>query len=175
VRFTITDELPYPLDLVFETHRDRLEELVDYLPNIDNVETRSRTEENGVVKLENLWTAAESDIPAPLRPLLKSEYLTWLDRAEWDENTHRCKWNIQLTVLPDAITAKGENSFREEDGETIIDMTGEFKVHPERIPGVPAFVAKRAAPALEKFIVGLLQPSLRKSNAAVVEYIDDNY
>lgn len=175
MRFTITDELPHPLDLVFETHRDKLEELVEYLPNIESVETRSRVEEDGVVKLENVWTAAESDVPAPLRPLIKSEYLTWIDRAEWDEKNHRCRWSIELTVLPHAITAKGENAFREEDGETIIDMTGEFVVHPERIPGVPAFVAKRAAPALEKFIVGLVQPNLRKSNAAVVEYIEDNY
>lgn len=175
MRFTITDELAHPLDLVFATHRDKLEELVDYLPNIESVETKSRIEEDGVAKLENHWTAASTDIPSVLRPMLKSEYLTWIDRAEWDGNTYRCRWVIELGVLPGAITARGENVFREEDGETIIDMTGEFIVHPERIPGVPTFVAKRAAPAVEKFVVGLLQPNLRKSNAAVGEYIDDTY
>lgn len=174
MRFTITDELPHPRDLVFETHRDKLLELVDYLPNIDAVETKHREEVGAVSKLENHWTGASSDIPAMLRPFLKSEYLTWVDYAEWDAENYRCKWRIEISVIPGAIEAFGENVFREEDGETIVNMTGEFRVHPERIPGVPAFVAKRAAPALEKFIVGLVQPNLRKSNAAVVEYIDDN-
>ena len=175
MRFNITDELPHPLDLVFEVHRDKLEELVEYLPNIESVETVSRVEEGSVTRLENHWTGASSDVPAVIRPLIKSEYLTWIDRAEWDAETHRCKWEITINALPGAITARGENAFREEDGETIVDMTGEFIVHPERIPGVPAFVAKRAVPALEKFVVGLVQPNLRKSNAAVVEYIEDNY
>lgn len=174
MRFTITDELPYPLDQVFSVHRDKLEELVVYLPNVDAVETRVREVDGPIVRLENHWTGASSDVPAVIRPLFKSEYLTWVDRAEWNEATHTCKWNIQLNALPGAITARGENLFREEDGETIIDMTGEFIVHPERIPGLPAFVVKAAVPTLEKFIIGLLQPNLRKSNAAVVEYIDDH-
>ncbi|MEZ4319232.1 MAG: hypothetical protein R3F61_17095 [Myxococcota bacterium] len=174
MRFTITDELPHPRDLVFQTHRDKLLELIDYLPNIENVETVSREEDGPVVRLENHWTGASSDVPAIVRPLIKDEYLTWVDYAEWDEENHRCKWRIELGVLPGAIEAHGENVFIEEGDETVVSMSGEFVIHPEHIPGVPAFVAKRAVPTLEKFIVGLVQPNLRKSNAAVVEYIDDN-
>ncbi len=175
MRFNITDELPHPLEDVFETHRDKLLELVDYLPNIDNIETVKREEDGPIVRLENHWTGASSDVPAVVRPLIKSEYLTWVDHAEWDESTHRCRWRIEIGVLPGVVEARGENTFRAEGDETVVNMSGEFIIHPERIPGVPTFVAKRAAPALEKFVVGLVQPNLRKSNAAVVEYIDDNY
>ncbi len=175
MRFTITDELPHPLDLVFQTHRDKLEELVEYLPNVDSAKTVKREENGPVVSLENHWVGASTDVPAMLRPWIKAEYLGWVDFAVWDEAKHTCKWRLELGVLPGAISAHGETRFREEDGETVADMTGEFIVHPDRLPGVPAFVAKRAAPTLEKFIVGLIQPNLRKSNAAVVEYIDDTY
>ncbi|MCB9673832.1 MAG: hypothetical protein H6737_01870 [Alphaproteobacteria bacterium] len=174
MRFTITDELPHPRDLVFQTHRDKLLELVEYLPNIDKVETTKREEDGAVVRLENHWTAAQTDVPAVVRPLIKAEYLTWVDYAEWDEEHYRCRWRLELNVLPGVIEAHGENVFLDEGDETVVNMTGEFVIHHERIPGVPAFVAKSAAPALEKFIVGLVQPNLRKSNAAVVEYIDDN-
>ncbi|MCA9566329.1 MAG: hypothetical protein KC656_00730 [Myxococcales bacterium] len=174
MRFTITDELPHPLDLVFSTHRDKLEELVEYLPNVESAKTVKREEDGPVVRLENHWVGATSDVPGVVRPWIKAEMLSWIDYAEWDASTHTCRWRLELGVLPGAITAKGETKFREEDGETIADMVGEFVVHPERLPGVPTFVAKKAAPALEKFIVGLISPNLRKSNAAVVEYIDDN-
>lgn len=174
MRFTLTDELPHPRDLVFATHRDKLEELVEYLPNVESVEIRKREIDGAVVRLENHWKGASTDVPAVLRPIVKAEYLSWVDYAEWDEAAHRCRWRIELGLLPGAITARGESVFVEEGDETIVNMTGEFIIHPERIPGVPAFVAKNAAPALEKFIVGLIQPNLRKSNAAVVEYLDDH-
>lgn len=174
MRFTLTDELPHPRDLVFATHRDKLEELVEYLPNVESVITAKREEDGDVTRLENHWTGSSTDVPAVVRPLIKAEYLTWVDHAEWDASTWRCRWRIELGVLPGAITARGENVFREEGDSTVVDMTGEFIVHPERIPGVPGFVAKSAVPALEKFIVGLVQPNLRKSNAAVVEYLDDH-
>lgn len=174
MRFTITDELPHPLDLVFQTHRDKLEELVEYLPNVESAKIVKRDVNGSVVKLENHWVGASTDVPAMLRPWIKAEYLSWVDFAEWDEANHTCRWRLELGVLPGAITARGETRFREEDDETIANMSGEFIVHPERLPGVPTFVAKRAAPTLEKFIVNLIQPNLRKSNAAVVEYIDDN-
>ena len=174
MRFTITDELPYPRDLVFKTHRDKLQELVEYLPNIESVECKSRKENGPITKLENFWTGTTSDVPAVLRPIIKAQYLTWTDFAEWDEENHRCSWNIVLGVLPNSVTARGVNIFREEGDETIVDITGEFIVHPNNIPHVPNFVAKKATPAIEKFVVSLLKPNLRMSNAAVVEYIDDN-
>jgi hypothetical protein len=159
---------------VFGTHRDKLEQLVEYLPNVSSVVTESRVEEGPVVKLVNLWTGTSDDVPAPLRPLLKPELLTWIDRASWDNDKWRCDWNITISALPDAVSARGFSTFLEEGDETVIQMTGEFVIHPDRVPGVPAFVAKAAAPALERFVVGLLQPNLRRSNQAVQQYIEDH-
>jgi hypothetical protein len=173
MKFNLTDEIAFPLDEVFHTHRDCLVELVDYLPNVEEVVVESREESDGVVKLVNRWKGASSDVPAPLRPVIKPEMLTWIDRAQWDESRHRCDWQITLTALPEAVTAKGFNLFLDEGDETVIQMSGEFVIHPEKVPGMPTFMAKRLAPTLEKFVVGLLQPNLKRSNKAVEEYLED--
>lgn len=174
MKFSLVDEIPHPRALVFSTHRDKLQELVPYLPNVASVATESRVVDGAVVRLVNLWTGASTDVPAPIRPLVKPEHLTWVDRAAWDQDRWRCDWEITLTALPDAVTARGFNTFLEEGADTIIQMNGEFVIHPDRIPGVPAFVARAAGPALEKFVVGLLQPNLRKSNQAVQQWIEDH-
>jgi hypothetical protein len=174
MKFSLVDEIPHPRELVFTTHRDKLPELVPYLGQVKSIEVESRTEEGPVVRLVNRWTASDSDVPAPIRPLLKPERLTWLDKANWDMSRWRCDWEITLSALPEAVTARGSSSFLEEGAETIVQMSGEFLIHPDRVPGVPTFVAKAAAPALEKFIIGLLQPNLRKSNQAIQQYIEDH-
>ncbi len=174
MKFSLTDEIPFPRDVVFATHRDKLLELVPYLPNVKSVVVESRTIENGVIKLVNVWTGTTDDVPTVIRSLVKPEMLTWVDRATWDEGRWRTDWDIEITALAQAITARGFNTFREEDGETILQMQGEFTIHPEKIPGVPAFVARAAAPALERFVVGLLEPNLRKTNVAVRRYIEDH-
>ncbi len=174
MKFSLVDEIPHPRELVFATHRDKLVDLVPYLPNVASVVVKERVVEGEVVRLLNLWTVASSDVPAPIRPLLKPENLTYLDRASWDGSRWRCDWEITLTALPEAVTARGFNTFLDEGGETVIQMNGEFVIHPDRVPGVPTFVAKAAAPALEKFVVGLLQPNLKKSNQAVQQYIEDH-
>lgn len=173
MKFNLTDEIAFPREEVFRTHRDCLVELIDYLPNVDEVVIESREVEGDVVKLLNRWKGASSDVPAPLRPVIKPDMLGWLDKATWDQSRYRCDWEITLTALPEAVTAKGFNLFLEEGDETVIQMSGEFVIHPEKVPGMPAFMAKRLAPTLEKFVVGLLQPNLKRSNKAVEEYLED--
>lgn len=174
MKFSLVDEIAHPRDLVYSTHRDKLVELVPYLPNVSSVVIESRLEESGLIKLVNKWTGTSDDIPAPLRPLIKPENLTWIDRASWDQGRWRTDWEITISALPEAVTARGFNTFLEEGGETVIQMNGEFLIHPDKVPGVPAFVARTAAPAIERFVVGLLQPNLRRSNQAVQQYIDDH-
>jgi len=173
MKFQLTDEIAHPLEDVFATLRDRLEELVPYLSNVDQIEVRERTEDGEVVTLENWWTGTSDDVPRVLRSFVKPDMLVWIDRARWDHDALRCDWQITLNALPEAVTAKGYNLYTEEDGETVIKMHGEFIVHPEKVPGVPTFVAKKAAPTLERFVVGLLEPNLRESNRAVGQFLDD--
>ncbi len=173
MKFNVTDEIPFERELVFSTHRDKLEDLLPYLPNVDSIEVQERVEEGDVVRLTNLWSGASSDVPAVVRSVLRPEHLTWTDRATWDHEKWQAQWNITINALPEAVSARGTTTFIDESGETLVRIEGEFLIHPERIPGVPAFVAKRAVPPLERFVVSLLQPNLRRSNQAVQQYLED--
>ena len=128
MKFSLVDEIPHPRELVFSTHRDKLLELVQYLPNVASVVTESRIEEGEVVKLVNVWTGASGDIPAPVRPLLKTEHLMWVDRAQWDRDRWRCDWEITLSAIPEAVSARGFSTFLEEGSETVVQMNGEFLI-----------------------------------------------
>jgi len=173
MRFSLVDEIPHPRELVFRTHRDHLVDLVPYLDNVDRVVVASREEADGVVRLENHWTGSSRDVPAVIRPILKPEMLSWIDRATWDEGRWRCDWEITLNALPEAVTARGFNLFQDEGDETVIQIQGEFVVHPDRVPGVPALVARRAQSTIERFVVSLLEPNLKQSNRAVERYLDE--
>lgn len=174
MKFTITEEIAHPRDKVFRTQRDKIVELVPYIPNVESVVVEETHVEGPVVRFLNRWKVAATEIPGPIKGFLKPEHLGYLDRAKWDETTHRCEWELEITALKDAVTARGTTSFLDEGGETIVRMDGEFLIHPDRVPGVPAFVARTLAPTLEKFVVGLLQPNLKKTAHAVGAYIDDH-
>lgn len=172
MKFSLVDEIQHPRERVFATLRDRLPDCVPFMANVDSLTVESRIEEGDVVKLVNLWRGSSADVPGPLRPLLKPETLSWVDRATWDQGRWRCEWEITLPAVPDAITARGFNTYLDEGGETVIQLNGEFVVHPDRIRGVPSFVARSVAPTLEKFVIGLIQPNLKKTNQAVAQYLD---
>ncbi len=174
MKFNFVDEIPHPRSVVFSTHRDRLQELVPYLGNIDRIETPVREDDGPTVHFENVWYGSSDDVPAVVRHILTPELLKWVDRATWNAKTWRCDWDIQLHALPGAITAKGTNRFRDEGDDTVIETNGEFTIHPDRLPGVPTFAARRAAPVLERFVLSLLQPNLKGSNRAVTAYIEDH-
>jgi hypothetical protein len=173
MQFQFTDEIGYPRDVVFATHRDRLAELIPYLPNVASVAVRERVEDGGVVRLVNDWAGSSDDVPRLLRGLVKPEMMTWTDRARWDGAAWRCDWETQINWLPDAVTAKGFNLFFDEGDRTVIKVTGDFIVHPDKIPGIPSIVARGAAPTIEKWVLGLLEPNLKRSNRAVEQYLDD--
>jgi hypothetical protein len=171
--FCIVDNIPHPRPLVFATHRDKVVEMVPYLPNVKSVVIEKNDVDGPVTNQLYRWIGESHDVPRLLRPLIKTEFLSWLDKSIWYQDEWRCEWELELSVLPNAISARGYNIFLEDGDDTIVQMNGQFTIHPERITGVPTFVARRIAPAVEKFIVSLLEPNMRESNKAVFQYIQD--
>ena len=165
--FVIRDTLPFPRAEVFGVHRDRLPEVADFLPNVESIEVTQREEEGAVVRLVNLWKAAETEVPTVARPFIKPEMLRWIDRAVWNQDRWRCQWEIELGFLPEAITARGYNDFVEQNGQTTITINGEITIRAEKIPGVPRLLAGKLSSAIEAFVVKMIEPNLRQTNAAV--------
>lgn len=173
MKFTVVDDIPFPREQVFRTHRDRLEELVAYMPNVESVVTEEREEDGEIVRLVNAWRAAQSEIPTIARPFIKPDMLSWIDRAEWDEDEYAVDWETSLGFLPDAIECRGRSEFIDYGDETQMQIEGEIVVDGSKIPGVPRLMAGKLAKALEGFVVNLVKPNFTETNAIVARYLEE--
>lgn len=173
MRFTLHDEIDFPRELVFTTIRDRLPDILPYLPNVDEIEVLESHDDGEIRRCVKRWAGSSDEIPAVVRPLIRPDILQWIDHATWDQGRWQVDWWHEMGVLPGAISAKGTNRFEADGDITIISMEGDFTIHPERLTFVPQIVARRAAPALERFIIGRVKPNLRATNEAVAAFLED--
>ena len=172
-RLNVDDRVDYPREQVFETFRDHLVELIDYLPNIENIEVESREQiDEETVEVVNIWSAEEKDIPAMARKFIKPEMLQWTDYATWRKDEWVCDWEMEVGFLQDAITCKGQNRYIEENGSTKIQIDGDLEVDATQIPGVPRLVASKVGSAVENFVVKLIEPNLTDVNRGLERYLE---
>ena len=157
-------QIPFNRPLVYETYRDRLPELVPYLPDIASIVVESR--EDGVdgvpgkSRFVNRWKAKGEDVPKVAQAVIKPEMLAWLDHALWDQDAWKCDWRIETQMFTENIRCRGSSVYEERDGGTMLRIRGDLDVSLSGIPGVPRFLASRVAPHVEKYIVQLLTPNL---------------
>ena len=172
MEFSITDKIEYPIEQVFHAHRDCLEELVRYLPNVESIVVESRQEEDDVIHLVNLWKAARTEVPRVVRPFIKPGMLKWLDRATWHQKELKCVWELEFGFMKEAVSCKGENHFASSDeGYTEVTLNGELKVDARKIPGVPKFMANKVSKGVENFVIKMITPNLKKTNDGVRAYL----
>ena len=168
------DEIAYPLDTVYGVMRDDLPKLVPFLPQVKYIEVLSREDsEPGSIRIVNKWQGTLDQAPRVARPFLKEEMVAWKDHARWVDADHRVEWRFESLVGDRYFDCNGENFFEAVgEGSTRVKITGELKVHPERLPGVPKFLARKVAPAVEKYIINLITPNLRNLAQGVRGYLD---
>src|SRR4051812_10592160 len=135
--------LPYPRELVFATYRDRLEELLPYLPNIRALSVAKREDrEGGDVYLVNRWTGG-GDIPSGARSVIKESMLAWTDHATWRPKDFVCSWRTDVHAFPGALASSGTNTFVEvSENGTRIEFRGALTCDASKVPGVPRLLAR---------------------------------
>src|SRR5262245_17440789 len=143
-------DLPHPRARVFAAYRDRLTDLIEFLPNIRAIKVRSRTERGPEVDLVNEWTGG-GDIPAAARSVLKESMLRWTDHATWFERDFRCDWRTDIHAFPGAVKSAGTSRYLETPAGTRIELRGDFTIDAAKVPGVPRILAGSIGGAVEKF------------------------
>lgn len=163
----------HPRALAFRALRDDLVAVGEHLPNITGIEVLERKEpEAGVVEFVNVWHG-EGSIPTVARPFIKASMLAWTDYARWDEDDWSCEWRMETAFMTDRVSCSGRNTYEVVDADhTRLHITGDIGIDLAGFPGVPSMVSRRARPAVEKFIVGLITPNLTKTADAVDAYLD---
>ncbi len=169
----VDTELTYPRQVVYEAYRDRLPEMVDYLPNISHIDVLQSRRDGHMLHLLNEWHA-RADIPTVARRVIKPEMLRWNDIAAWHDDGHFVEWRFEMAFLSEQVDVKGRNEFIEAGPDrTVVRIRGTLAIDGERIPGLPRVIGRRAAPQIERFVVALVEPNLRKTAEAVQRFLDD--
>ena len=166
-------DIPFAREQVYAVYRDRLPQLVPYLPNIREIVQKSRTEEGHLVKVLNLWKGG-GEIPAAARSVVSEKLLEWDDDATWDNHAFTCEWRIVTPHFKDAVYAAGNNTFEALGPDrTRLTIRGELTIDGARVPGVPKFLAKTVAPVVEKFLIAAIKPNLLEVSKGVERFLKE--
>jgi hypothetical protein len=169
----VDTELTYPVDVVYQAYRDRLPEMVHYLPNVSHIDVLQSRREGDVLHLLNEWHAS-AEIPSIARRVIKPEMLRWNDIAAWHDDGRYVQWRFEMAFMRDQVDVRGRNAFVELGPDrTMVQIRGTLTIDGERFPGLPKMIGRRAAPQIEKFVVSLVEPNLRKTAEAVQRFLDD--
>jgi hypothetical protein len=163
-------KIPFPRPAVFAAYRDKIPDMLEYLPNVRKIDVRKREEDGKIVKLENFWKGG-GDIPAAARAFVSEAMLSWMDYATWNEDAYTCDWRIEPGAFTEAIDCKGYNHFTEHDGHTHIEIRGALTIDPKKLKGVPGFMSGKIAKAVEELLISKIQPNLVGTADGVAKYL----
>lgn len=164
----------HPQEAVYGAYRDRLPEIAAYIPDVKEIRVESRVEGDGTVTIHNIWIA-DRDVPMYARAFIKPEMLQWDDYAEWKDAESRVYWRLELRIFTESVTCGGTNTFSRVDDETTkVCLDGNLDIDVKSIPGVPRLLAGGLKPKVEKFIVSLITPNLKRVNESLQQFLDEH-
>ncbi len=162
--------LLYPRPVVYAAYRDDLTKLLQYLPNVRNIEVKSRKDDGARADLVNVWHGG-GEIPAAARAFLNESMLSWTDYATWNQDAWTCDWRTETHAFTEAVDCAGQNRFLEVEGGTRIEIRGELRIDAKKIKGVPGFLAGKVAAAVESFLAAKIQPNLVEVTEGLRKYL----
>lgn len=169
--FNVTETARYPRERVFRAHRDEFCTIAARMPEVSRVTRRSRSAHaDGTIEQVHRWNGAPAALPMLLRPLVPVELLEWDDESRWNPHSWRCDWKILVPGLGPMADIYGSQTYEETKAGCRMTLSGHFNFHPERVPKLT--LPPGARPIIERFIVGLIVPLLKKSGKAIVAHLD---
>ena len=163
--------IPFPRDLVYATYRDKLIELLPYLPDVRGVTIKSRRDEGAKIYCVYEWHGG-GEIPMAARAILNESMLSWTEHDLWNEAEFGLEWRIETHAFTAAVSCAGKNRFIADGNTTVIESRGELKIDPTQIKGVPSFLANGVARVVEDFLGKKIEPNLRQMSEGVRHYLE---
>lgn len=173
MEFKVIEHIKHPTEAVYLTYRDRLDDLVPYLPNVDHIDTMEREDNEQGPRLLNKWNVSGA-LPRTVRPFFKESTLSYLDHAQWNDAENLVNWRLEIGVFPEAVSCGGVNYFRpgSQPDTTDVVLTGDLSVDLARVKGVPRLL-RRLAPTVERFVLERIKPNLSSVTHAVARFLDE--
>ncbi len=165
--------LPFDRTLVFETYRDQLPELTDYLPNIRSIRVLERKElDRGDVELVNEWVGG-GDIPAIARSVIKESMLRWTDYATWHADDFTCDWRTETHAFTEAFTSGGTNRYVATADGARLEIRGTLRCDSSKIPGVPRFMQAKVNRTVEALLARQIAGNLQQVAKGVTRWLKE--
>lgn len=161
MHLSICEALPLSADEAFHLLRDAMPELVPFLHDVDSIEVIERVEQGEQVRILNLWRGSMARVPAPARPFVTPELLSWHDHAVWTTSRRQARFRLEPLVGARIFTCEGTTTLVE-GGATGAQLRLEvdLEIHPDRVPGVPRMLARKLRGPIEQTIAGQVRPNL---------------
>ena len=167
---SLNTRIPFPRLLVYRTYRDKLLELLPYMPNVRQIEIKSHREENGHIHRINEWRGG-GEIPAVARAVISEDMLSWTEHNIWDDAKFTLEWRIKTHAYTKAVHCGGKNRFIEEGDSTVIENRGELLIDREKLEGIPPFLRGSVGSIVEDFLGKKIEPNLLQMGEGVRQYL----
>ena len=165
-----------PVELVWETVRDRLPELGHRVDDIESITLLERTAlDDGTTRLVNEWKTSRS-IPQVLAKSLDTSEVGWIDTAVWDPATMTCRWSIEPTVLTGQIRCQGTTSYESAMGGrgSRVGFEGTFDLAPGALSGLAKPLERPMTAFVESIVSTLIPTNLRKIVEGAAQLISES-
>ncbi len=170
-----TDVVNHPVDEVYETFRDRMPEIIEYIRNVDRIVVEKREMlGKGKVHLVNHWYAV-GEIPPVARSFVKPDMLSWRDDATWDDASRTATWKLETFFFRESVKCYGTTRFSASgEGATEVRIEGNLEIRVMDLPMVPGLLKKKVGAEIERFVASLIGPNLKNATIGVQKFLDAN-
>ncbi|MBF0361361.1 MAG: hypothetical protein HQK49_10130 [Oligoflexia bacterium] len=161
-----------PMNEVYLLVRDNLPQIIPYLPNIDKVDVLKleHSADGATTNILNQWHA-KVEVPDAVLKFINKSLFSWKDTAVWNNQKNLVEYRLESCWTKELFDAKGTNYFTAiSDDKTELKITCEVILHPDKVPGVPAFLVKRVLPIIEDTVGKVLGPNLMSLGRGIQAY-----
>jgi hypothetical protein len=149
------DRLDRSADEVYPLVRDRMPELLPYMPDVEALEQLSYERENDTrVRILNKWSA-KGQVPSLIAKFLPKDMFTWLDHAYWKDDEYCVDYRLEGF----GYEATGTNYFTPDNGGTKLRVTATITIDPAKFK-IPKMLFNKAFPMIEGSVKKAVQPNL---------------
>ena len=100
--------------------------------------------------------------------------MSYDDEAIWNHNEYICYFTEKPMDGSEIYVCKGKNLFEELGEQTLLTISFELTIRPEKIPGIPSFIVKGIVPKIEQLISKEVVKNLAATAKVVENHIQKN-
>lgn len=168
---SVDTHLPFKRSLVYVAYRDKLIDLVPYMPSVQQIKFISSKKEDGLLHLVHEWSGG-AKIPQVARTFVSEDLLVWTEEQVWDESDFSIQWRIKTHFFTEAVYCAGKNRFLEDGSGTLIESRGELRIDPHQIKGTPRLLTVAIARVVEDSIAKQVTPNFLQMSEGVRQYLE---